>query len=51
MLEYESSLTRKLTIPKFARTVDGDKEGYYCTSAHFVVRVCLASGISANARR
>lgn len=33
MLEYESALTRKLTIPAFARTEGGDKEGYYCTSA------------------
>ncbi|ORY55323.1 DAHP synthetase [Leucosporidium creatinivorum] len=36
MLEYESALTRKLPIPAFARTEGGDKEGYYCTSAHFV---------------
>lgn len=33
MLEYESALTRKLVIPAFARTLDGEKEGYYCTSA------------------
>ncbi|GAA5826410.1 hypothetical protein JCM5353_008863 [Sporobolomyces roseus] len=38
MLEYESALTRKCTIPSFARTSEeeGETEGYYCTSAHFL---------------
>jgi 3-deoxy-7-phosphoheptulonate synthase len=36
MLEYESALTRKLPLPASVRTFP-DEEGYYCTSAHFIV--------------
>lgn len=35
MLEYESALTRELTVPAFAASRPGEK-GFYCTSAHFV---------------
>lgn len=45
MLEYESALTRKLAVPSFARTHVGE-EGYYCTSAHFVVRFDFLSTLS-----
>lgn len=34
MLDYESALTRRLTVPGFARKAGGDdKDGWYCTSA------------------
>ncbi|BGP14036.1 hypothetical protein JCM10213_005620 [Rhodosporidiobolus nylandii] len=35
MLEYESALTRLLSVPSFAASTPGEK-GYYCTSAHII---------------
>lgn len=33
MLDYESALTRELSIPNFARTKESGDKGFYCTSA------------------
>lgn len=51
MLEYEAALTRRMSVPAFAREEGEEAEGWYCTSAHFIVSDPTDGRVSCQARR